>query len=164
MGSSVRCPHCEESFFRSDPSKDVDCPACAERVPAAPAGASGAGPAKFKGIGVERTCPSCGASFDSGKSTCPDCGANYRMAKQAKAEEEGGSFAPEKAGVRKGVLGGVVMIVIAAIWFFVGLAAGRIFFYPPILAVIGVFAVIKGLATGNLAGDPSSPVRPRRRG
>src|SRR5260370_33128427 len=32
-----------------------------------------------------------------------------------------------------GVLGGVLMIVIAIVWFVVGLAGGRIFFYPPVL-------------------------------
>jgi hypothetical protein len=31
------------------------------------------------------------------------------------------------------------------------LTAIRVFFYPPILLVIGIFAVIMGLATGNLA-------------
>jgi len=49
------------------------------------------------------------------------------------------------------VLGGV--IVIAVVWFFGGLAAGIIFFYPPILFVIGIAALIHGLATGNFAGN-----------
>ena len=44
-----------------------------------------------------------------------------------------------------GVLGGVLMIVIAVAWFVLGLAGGRIYFYPPILLVIGVVAVCKGL-------------------
>jgi hypothetical protein len=44
-----------------------------------------------------------------------------------------------------GVLGGVLMILIAVVWFVAGLAAGRIFFYPPILLIIGIVAVIKGL-------------------
>jgi hypothetical protein len=44
-----------------------------------------------------------------------------------------------------GVIGGVLMMLIAVAWFVAGLAAGRIFFYPPILLVIGVVAVIKGL-------------------
>jgi hypothetical protein len=37
------------------------------------------------------------------------------------------------------------MILIAVVWFVAGLAAGRIFFYPPILLIIGIVAVIKGL-------------------
>jgi hypothetical protein len=47
-------------------------------------------------------------------------------------------------GVNAGIVGGLVMILIAAVWFIAGLAAGIIFFYPPILAVIGVIAIIKG--------------------
>lgn len=68
------------------------------------------------------------------------------------SDNNGGGFAPEKAGVKKGVLGGIVMIVIALVWFFAGLAADRIFFYPPILFVIGLYALIKGIADGNIAG------------
>jgi hypothetical protein len=64
-----------------------------------------------------------------------------------------GGFSIEQKGVRKGMLGGIAMIAIALVWFFVGLAADRIFFYPPILFVIGVYALIKGLATGNVAGE-----------
>ncbi|HEX7898225.1 MAG TPA: hypothetical protein VF950_10730 [Planctomycetota bacterium] len=47
----------------------------------------------------------------------------------------------------KAILGGVGMMVGAVVWFVVGYAAGRIFFYPPILFVIGIVAVIKGLMT-----------------
>ncbi len=44
------------------------------------------------------------------------------------------------------------MIVIAVVWFFGGLAVGYVFFCPPILFLIGLFAVVKGLVTGNFAG------------
>lgn len=44
------------------------------------------------------------------------------------------------------------MMIIAAVWFFGGLAAGYIFYYPPVLFIIGVVALIKGIADGNLAG------------
>jgi hypothetical protein len=36
----------------------------------------------------------------------------------------------------------------ATVWFVVGLAADRIFFYPPILFIIGLISVIKGLTQG----------------
>jgi hypothetical protein len=68
-------------------------------------------------------------------------------------EQEKGFFAPEKKGIKSGVLGGAVMIIIAVVWFFAGLSAGRIFFYPPVLFIFGIFAVVKGIATGNLAGE-----------
>lgn len=51
------------------------------------------------------------------------------------------------------VLGGVAMMVIAVVWFVGGLAVGFIFFYPPILFIIGLVAFFKGLFAGNLAGD-----------
>ena len=47
-----------------------------------------------------------------------------------------------------GVLGGLLMILIAVVWFVLGLAINRIFIYPLILLVIGAIAVIKGLAGG----------------
>jgi hypothetical protein len=47
--------------------------------------------------------------------------------------------------VNSGVVGGLLMLIIAAIWFGVGYSAGRIFFYPPILAIIGLVSIVKGL-------------------
>ena len=67
--------------------------------------------------------------------------------------DDEGFFVPEKRGIRKGVLGGIIMMAIATIWFVLGYAAGRIFFYSPILFVIGLYAFIKGLATGNISGE-----------
>ncbi len=46
--------------------------------------------------------------------------------------------------INAGVAGGILMMLIAVIWFVVGLAGGIIFFYPPILFVIGIVAIIKG--------------------
>ena len=43
------------------------------------------------------------------------------------------------------VIGGIAMMVGATVWFVVGLFLGYIFFYPPILFVIGLVGVIKGL-------------------
>jgi hypothetical protein len=51
------------------------------------------------------------------------------------------------------------MIAIGVVWFFVGLYFGRIFYYAPILAVIGVYALVKGAIQGNVAGE-----KPPRRG
>ena len=34
-----------------------------------------------------------------------------------------------------------------------GLMADRIFFYPPVLFVMGLYGFIKGLASGNMAGE-----------
>ncbi len=77
------------------------------------------------------------------------------QAEVTEEESSGGFFGPEKKGMQKGVLGGVVMILIAIVWFVVGYAAGYIFYYPPILLIIGIVAVIKGMIEGNLAGKKS---------
>jgi hypothetical protein len=71
----------------------------------------------------------------------------------AQSEQEGGFFAAEKKGFSMGMLGGLLMMAIAAVWFFVGMAAGYIYFYPPILFVMGIVALIKGMADGNVAGN-----------
>ncbi|UCH98020.1 MAG: hypothetical protein JSV88_14525, partial [Candidatus Aminicenantes bacterium] len=63
-----------------------------------------------------------------------------------------GFFAPEKKGIQKGVVGGLAMMAIAVVWFVVGYAAGYVFYYPPILFLIGLYAFIKGLITGNIRG------------
>ena len=72
---------------------------------------------------------------------------------RAQIESESGYFAPEKKGMKKGVVGGIVMIAIAVVWFFAGLVGGIIFYYPPILAVIGIVAIVKGIIEGNVSGE-----------
>jgi len=162
MGKDIRCPHCNETFFAGGAEPPGECPACGKGLAlAAPAPAFKPAVKPAKGAAMptaNKTCPSCSTPYPVSERKCPACGVSYRVAKGAQ-EEETGSFAPEKAGVKKGVLGGVIMIAIAAIWFFAGLAADRIFFYPPVLAVIGIYSVIKGLATGNLAGEKKPPLR-----
>ncbi|MCW5909728.1 MAG: hypothetical protein KIT62_01580 [Cyclobacteriaceae bacterium] len=60
-------------------------------------------------------------------------------------EESTGMFAPEKKAIKMGVWGGIIMIAVALIWFIAGWINGYIYFYPPILLGIGVYAIIKGL-------------------
>jgi phage FluMu protein Com len=49
-------------------------------------------------------------------------------------------------GVKWGtVIFGVGLMIVSAVWFVGGLAAGVIFFYPPILLIIGLVTLIKGL-------------------
>lgn len=45
--------------------------------------------------------------------------------------------------------GGLLTMLGATVWFVVGLAANRIFFYPPILFIIGLVAVLKGFFDGE---------------
>ena len=44
------------------------------------------------------------------------------------------------------------MMSIAVVWFVVGYSVGYIFYYPPILFVIGLFGFVKGIVTKNIAG------------
>ena len=41
------------------------------------------------------------------------------------------------------------MMLIAVVWFVGGLFAGILFFYPPILFVIGIIAMVKGMFGGG---------------
>ena len=47
------------------------------------------------------------------------------------------------------IITGLLMMIGAAVWFFVGLGANRIFFYPPILFVLGIGTVVKGFMGGE---------------
>lgn len=85
--------------------------------------------------------------------TCPDFKIDQpeadrlvQLEREAKEEEDStGMFAPERKGIKMGVWGGVIMITIAVVWFVTGWIFGYIYFYPPILLGIGVYAIIKGL-------------------
>jgi hypothetical protein len=52
------------------------------------------------------------------------------------------SFSMDPAG--GAVLGGLAMMLIAVVWFVGGLMVGFIFFYPPVLFVIGLLTLIGG--------------------
>lgn len=54
-------------------------------------------------------------------------------------------FSFERSAAISGVLLGILMMVGSVVWFVVGLINNFIFFYPPILFVVGLVAVIKGL-------------------
>jgi hypothetical protein len=76
----------------------------------------------------------------------------------AGAEPAGRSRSPRPAPPRRprppvvvspGIVTGLLMMVGAAVWFFVGLEAGIIFFYPPILFVLGLGTMIQGFGGGD---------------
>jgi hypothetical protein len=56
-----------------------------------------------------------------------------------------GWFGNVNAGARAGIL----MMLIAVAWFFLGLMAGRIFFYPPFLLIVGFISFLKGTFKGE---------------
>ncbi len=89
----------------------------------------------------------------------PPAKARKRIAYRRPVDRDDGPFEFERKGTSAGLVGGLVMMAIAAVWFFVGLAGGIIFFYPPILFIIGVIAAINGLVSGG----SQRPSRVRRR-
>ena len=168
MGAEVRCPHCATPFFAGGSPSEAACPSCGKAVPPPGAPSAPASPVPAR-MALKRACPSCGGSYPGELNRCPKCGANARMARLAEAEaKEEDGIVPVNAGIRAGigagVLGGIVLILLAVVWFVLGWMAGRIFIYPAFLAVAGIYAVIKGLVTGNLAGEKgTAPRRTRRR-
>jgi membrane protease subunit (stomatin/prohibitin family) len=102
-----------------------------------------------------KKCLQCGTENGKESDFCIECGASMKSYSpnsepevRAKKNKTGGFFGPEKKGIEKGVNGGLAMIGISVLWFFGGLIfLDRIFFYPFILFAIGIYALIKGLAT-----------------
>lgn len=66
--------------------------------------------------------------------------------KRLQAQESEGFFAPERRALSWGPLGGILLMVIAAVWFIVGLYNNVLFYYPPVLFVIGLVGFFKSLA------------------
>ena len=56
---------------------------------------------------------------------------------------------PSRSGTNGSVVTGILMMVGAAVWFFGGLAVGVIFFYPPVLFVLGFIALVKGIMSAE---------------
>jgi hypothetical protein len=64
--------------------------------------------------------------------------------KKIRKSSSGGAFGAEKGMLGAGVLGGMGLMAAAVVWFVVGLMFGYIFYYPPVMFVIGLIAMIKG--------------------
>jgi hypothetical protein len=172
MAIRLQCPVCRVNLLCPDDKagKQGKCSSCGSSftVPGgaeAPTPAASSAPAAFSRPATPSTLaapsrpvtPSAPANLAELSALMKETGAAPRADRNydvpGLAPNTGGAFAPEKKGISMGVVGGIIMIAIAVVWFVVGYAAGFIFFYPPILAVIGMFAIVKGIATGNVAGE-----------
>lgn len=70
-------------------------------------------------------------------------------------------FSLEIGWMNLGVPAGILMLVVAIVWFVGALSAGWLFFYPPILAFAGLCAIVRGVRRGNAAGkETRRPERP----
>lgn len=106
------------------------------------------------------TCPYCKKTNSAGTVKC-SCGYFFDKsayvekeqsdnAKAAAVNESGGFFASEKKMMNSGALPGIAMMVGAVIWFFAAyFYADRIFFYPPILFVVGLISLVKSLGKSS---------------
>ena len=71
--------------------------------------------------------------------------------KKSKKKQQSGAFATEKSIANGGVAIGLLVMLGAVVWFVIGFMNDRIFFYPPILFIVGLVAVIKGML--GIGGD-----------
>jgi hypothetical protein len=69
-----------------------------------------------------------------------------RKKKKHPARNENSGRSLEGSVINGGVAGGLLAMVIAIVWFVLGLINDWIFFYPPILFILGLVAFFKGLA------------------
>ncbi len=79
--------------------------------------------------------------------TCPDFSEDERAAKRIELEKTTKAEAdkPSVLGMNSGIGGGIVLIALSIAWFVFGLfSMNRIFFYPPVLLVIGIIAIVRG--------------------
>lgn len=185
VGMALACPLCEHAFRVRGPAAAPPppvvapivapprvAPAVAPPPPAVrrgapprraplppPASARGAAPTG-RAPQLRLKCPECEFRMPPGVRLCPECGTSYTAAKRQRDHAEtDGAFDLEMKAIDKGVIGGILLIVVAGVWFYFGYQAGRIFFYPPILAFFGVVAIVNGLTDNRRAG---SRRRPRR--
>jgi hypothetical protein len=71
---------------------------------------------------------------------------NNKRQRAEKAEQsKGNGLGFEKGVLNSGVAGGLLAMIGAVVWFVAGLMNDVLFFYPPILFVIGLGAFFKGL-------------------
>jgi hypothetical protein len=63
--------------------------------------------------------------------------------RSANPEERG--YEQPRIHITPAVMGGLLSMAFGAIWFFLGLAGNRIYFYAPVMFCLGLFAVIRGL-------------------
>lgn len=90
--------------------------------------------------------------------TCPDYKLDPqeelfldKQRKDAARIDYGGSIVQDEVSiVNSGIIGGSLAIVAAIVWFFGALIyLDRIFFYPPILLVVGIVALVRGIQAQN---------------
>lgn len=94
-------------------------------------------------------CPKCGKETPSILRICENCNEDLELYRSARNKSISGTENEEGitgAILSLGSFGGILLMVIAVVWFVLGLKANRIFFYPPVLFVIGIGGFFKGFS------------------
>jgi hypothetical protein len=163
MGKNGRCPSCSHLFPLQEPLQAsyaqpaLSAPAPAYSPPALPSPPVVPAYTPSSGSAVPQPNPFAGEydwprpSPDPFASTQP-LGAPSGYSAPNNTPKYSHGFGLEHRGWDAGMLGGLAMMGIAALWFVLGLACGYIFFYPPILFVIGLIGFFRGLFNGNITG------------
>lgn len=68
-------------------------------------------------------------------------------------DDYSGAFGFEKRLFNSGILGGLLFMGIAAVWFIVGLLNGYLFYYPPVMFILGFIGFVSGLMATLPAAD-----------
>ena len=106
---------------------------------------------------ADQKCPKCRLLNPPEAMRC-DCGYDFgsrtmestyltpeQQARERELAEASNPDIVEHKVLHSGIIGGSIAMLVAAGWFYVGWQGGKIYFYPPILFVIGLFAVIRGV-------------------
>ena len=166
----VRCPICWDKFQLTE---DVEMSAEAASAPPRPALPTVTAQPRSGGVEarqpqstgsrpggqvVLRSCPECRSRLEEGERDCPECGTNYLRGRRTDPElEEAVSSLKESAAqfaLDKGIVGGVVVIAVAVVWFRWGYGGRRFYPYPLALAAFGAYGVVRGFVLGNICGRP----------
>jgi hypothetical protein len=144
-GKKIRCPDCMSVLSVPEPgtepasapawkSPDEQTAPASERIPSR----------KVQPIKLSDDYAASRTKSDYASETASE---DEPKARRQRALENSGSWLP--VSMNSSIVSGLLMMVGAVVWFVVGLAANRIFFYPPFLFCFGIAAVFKGFRGQN---------------
>ncbi len=141
IGRRVKCPKCSTSFVVAPPQELVeeDPLFSIGPIPTAPPVQTATAPQAPGGTGSQAT----GQNLPSYLQAPPPTRTSTYDTLSGKLAEKRREKTKSAAAMQHIGLG-IVMMAGAALWFIVGLFNGFIFYYPPLLFIVGIITVIKG--------------------
>ncbi|MCA9323150.1 MAG: hypothetical protein KDB53_20585 [Planctomycetes bacterium] len=151
----MTCPKCNGQLVMMDDDPDrASCQDCEATFRRSGTPADTSSPTE-KRAGLRKTCPGCGVQVPARDRRCPTCGVSFLAARQAArvaAENNGERRSITTMAINKGVLGGILLLGSGGLGFALSLERGRFRLAPLVLAIIGFYALIKGVITNNMTG------------